>query len=61
MVWRFERDAYEIKYGAKLTVREGQTGRVQGERPYSAFKITVAVIIGLIIARIAGFVMANSQ
>jgi len=24
MVWRFERDGHEIKYGAKLTVREGQ-------------------------------------
>jgi len=24
MVWRFEREGYAIKYGAKLTVREGQ-------------------------------------
>ncbi len=24
MVWRFERHGNEIKYGAKLTVREGQ-------------------------------------
>jgi len=24
MVWRFERESYAIKYGAKLTVREGQ-------------------------------------
>ncbi|MEP2030556.1 MAG: SPFH domain-containing protein [Paracoccaceae bacterium] len=24
MVWRFEREGHEIKYGAKLTVREGQ-------------------------------------
>jgi len=24
MVWRFEREEHEIKYGAKLTVREGQ-------------------------------------
>jgi membrane protease subunit (stomatin/prohibitin family) len=24
MVWRFERQGHEIKYGAKLTVREGQ-------------------------------------
>jgi len=24
LVWRFEREAHEIKYGAKLTVREGQ-------------------------------------
>ncbi len=26
MVWRFEREGHEIKYGAKLTVREGQAG-----------------------------------
>jgi membrane protease subunit (stomatin/prohibitin family) len=26
MVWRFERHGHEIKYGAKLTVREGQSG-----------------------------------
>ncbi|SIS49619.1 SPFH domain-containing protein [Phaeovulum vinaykumarii] len=25
MVWRFEREGHAIKYGAKLTVREGQT------------------------------------
>ncbi len=25
MVWRFEREGHEIKYGAKLTVREGQS------------------------------------
>ncbi len=25
LVWRFEREAHEIKYGAKLTVREGQS------------------------------------
>jgi membrane protease subunit (stomatin/prohibitin family) len=25
MVWRFERQGHEIKYGAKLTVREGQS------------------------------------
>jgi len=23
LVWRFEREGHEIKYGAKLTVREG--------------------------------------
>lgn len=26
MVWRFDRQGHEIKYGAKLTVREGQAG-----------------------------------
>jgi uncharacterized protein YpmS len=34
---------------------------VKGERPYSAWKIAFAVLLGLIIALIAGFVIANSQ
>jgi membrane protease subunit (stomatin/prohibitin family) len=27
MVWRFERQGHAIKYGAKLTVREGHAAR----------------------------------
>jgi DNA-directed RNA polymerase subunit RPC12/RpoP len=53
--------AYKYRGKTYRFVVNGQTGRLQGERPYSAFKITVAVIIGLIIAGIAGFVIANSQ
>ena len=53
--------AYKYRGKTYRFVVNGQTGRVQGERPYSAFKITVALIIGLIIAGIAGFVIANSQ
>ncbi len=51
------------KYNGKTYrfVVNGRTGRVQGERPYSAWKITFAVIIGLIIAAGVGFVIANSQ
>jgi DNA-directed RNA polymerase subunit RPC12/RpoP len=51
------------KYNGKTYrfVVNGRTGRVQGERPYSAWKITFAVIIGLIIAVGVGFVIANSQ
>ena len=33
MVWRFEREGHEIKYGAKLTVREGQAA---GARRWAA-------------------------
>ena len=40
-------------------VVNGRTGRVQGERPYSAWKISIAVVIGLAIAGAIGFVMAN--
>lgn len=51
------------KYNGKTYrfVVNGRTGRVQGERPYSAWKITFAVIIGLILALIVGFVIANNQ
>ena len=51
------------KYNGKTYrfVVNGRTGRVQGERPYSAWKIAIAVIIGLIIALIVGFVIANNQ
>ncbi len=51
------------KYNGKTYrfVVNGRTGRVQGERPYSAWKIAIAVIIGLIIALAVGFVIANSQ
>ena len=31
MVWRFEREDHEIKYGAKLTVREGQAAVIVHE------------------------------
>ena len=53
--------AYKYRGKTYRFVVNGQTGRVQGERPYSAFKITVAVILGLILAGAVGFVIANSQ
>ncbi|MEM7235144.1 MAG: primosomal protein N' (replication factor Y) - superfamily II helicase, partial [Planctomycetota bacterium] len=37
------------------------TGSVSGERPYSAWKIALAVIAGLIVAGIAGYFMAQQQ
>lgn len=53
--------AYKYRGRTFRFVVNGRTGRVQGERPYSAWKITFAVIIGLIIALIAGYVIANNQ
>jgi hypothetical protein len=53
--------AYKYNGRTYRFVVNGRTGRVQGERPYSAWKITIAVIIGLIIALGVGFVIANSQ
>ena len=51
------------KYNGKTYrfVVNGRTGRVQGERPYSAWKITIAVIIGLLVALAIGFVIASNQ
>ena len=53
--------AYKYRGRTFRFVVNGRTGRVQGERPYSAWKITFAVLLGLVIALIAGFVIANSQ
>ncbi len=53
--------AYKYRGKTYRFVVNGRTGRVQGERPYSAWKIGFAVFIGLILALIAGFVIANSQ
>jgi hypothetical protein len=39
-------------------VVNGRTGNVQGERPYSAIKITFAVILGLLVAGVVGYFMA---
>ncbi|SEW25126.1 replication restart DNA helicase PriA [Cognatiyoonia koreensis] len=53
--------AYKYRGRTFRFVVNGRTGRVQGERPYSAIKIAFAVIVGLILAGIAGYVIANSQ
>jgi len=53
--------AYRYRGKIYRFVVNGRTGRVQGERPYSAWKIAFAVIIGLILALGVGFVIANSQ
>ena len=53
--------AYKYRGKTYRFVVNGSTGRVQGERPYSAWKITFAVVLGLIIAATIGFTMAVSQ
>lgn len=53
--------AYKYRGKTYRFVVNGSTGRVQGERPYSALKITFAIIIGLIIAAAIGYGMAISQ
>ena len=53
--------AYKYRGKTYRFVVNGRTGRVQGERPWSAIKITIAILIGLIIAGAVGFVMAQQQ
>lgn len=53
--------AYKYRGKTYRFVVNGRTGRVQGERPYSAMKIAIAVVIGLIVTGCVGFVIANSQ
>ena len=50
--------AYKYRGKTYRFVVNGRTGNVQGERPYSALKITFAVILGLLAAGIAGYFMA---
>lgn len=53
--------AYKYRGKTYRFVVNGRTGRVQGERPYSAWKITIAVILGLLIAGAVGYLIAQNQ
>jgi DNA-directed RNA polymerase subunit RPC12/RpoP len=50
--------AYKYRGKTYRFVVNGRTGNVQGERPYSAIKITFAVILGLLAAGVVGYFMA---
>ncbi|MFO7804339.1 MAG: primosomal protein N' (replication factor Y) - superfamily II helicase [Paracoccaceae bacterium] len=53
--------AYKYRGESYRFVVNGRTGRVQGERPYSKVKIAIAVVLGLIVAGIAGYFYAMNQ
>ena len=53
--------AYKFRGETYRFVVNGRTGRVQGERPWSAVKIAIAVIIGLIVAAGIGYLVAQNQ
>ncbi|MEM7269389.1 MAG: primosomal protein N' (replication factor Y) - superfamily II helicase [Pseudomonadota bacterium] len=53
--------AYKYRGETYRFIVNGRTGNVQGERPYSTWKIAVAVIIGLIVAGAVGFFVAQNQ
>ncbi len=53
--------AYRYRGKPYQFVVNGQTGEVQGERPYSMVKIAIAVLIGLLIALLFLFMMQNAD
>ncbi|OWU86605.1 primosomal protein N' (replication factor Y) - superfamily II helicase [Oceanicola sp. 22II-s10i] len=52
--------AYKYRGQTYRFVVNGRTGRVQGERPWSAWKIAFAVILGLIVAGVIGYFAAQN-
>jgi DNA-directed RNA polymerase subunit RPC12/RpoP len=53
--------AYKYRGKSYRFVVNGRSGRVQGERPWSAWKIAFAVVAGLIIAGAIGYLIAQNQ
>lgn len=53
--------AYKYRGKSYRFVVNARTSRVQGERPYSAIKITFAIIAGLLIAGAIGFLYAQNR
>jgi len=53
--------AYKYRGKTYRFVVNGRTGKVQGERPWSAWKIAFAVVLGLIVAGVVGYFVAQNQ
>lgn len=53
--------AYKYRGETYRFVVNGRTGKVQGERPWSAVKIAFAVVLGVIVAAAVGYGAAMSQ
>ena len=53
--------AYKYQGETYRFVVNGRTGRVQGERPWSAVKIGIAVVLGLVVAAGVGYLIAQNQ
>ncbi|NAZ36535.1 primosomal protein N' (replication factor Y) - superfamily II helicase [Rubellimicrobium sp. CFH 75288] len=53
--------AYRFRGRSFRFVVNGQTGKVQGERPYSPWKIAFAVILGLIAAAVLAYLYAMAE
>lgn len=53
--------AYKFRGKTYRFVVNGRTGQVQGERPWSAIKLTIAITLGLLVAAGLGYVFATQQ
>lgn len=53
--------AYKYRGKTFRFVVNGRTGAVRGERPFSIFKIALAVIAGLLVAGALGYLLAQNQ
>ncbi len=53
--------AYKFRGKSYRFVVNGRTGKVQGERPYSAWKIALAVLVTTLIALAVGYWIAQGQ
>ena len=53
--------AYRYRGKSFRFVVNGRTGAVEGERPYSAVKIAIAVVIGLILAGIIAYLQIGQS
>ena len=53
--------AYKYRGKSYRFVVNGQTGKVRGERPWSAWKIAFAVVFGLLAAAVIGFALSQAQ
>lgn len=53
--------AYKYRGKTYRIVVNGRTGRITGERPWSPWKIAFAVIVGLIVAGIVGYIANQNQ
>ena len=53
--------AYKYRGQTYHFVVNARTGRVQGERPWSAWKITLALLVGALLAGVSGYFYALSE
>jgi hypothetical protein len=53
--------AYKYRGKTFRFLVNARTGRVEGERPYSTWKIAIAIVLGLCVAGAVGYLYATNQ